>query len=298
METMSPNSNLLHIKAAYPDVVNAIKQRLESLREASAPVTLVTVRATAVAVILNMAPEIFEKEAKDGSKFQCSDSFLQGWLHGTMLWSEQHATRAAHKLPDDWEGLCLCSFLRMAYGIKEENIPSELYVNTDQTQVVYAQGSNLTWAPTNSHQVTVVGKEEKRMFTMVVSVSNSGTLLPFQAVYQGYSDVSCPDKSAKHYNDATAAGFKFGYSKSKTYWSNQRTMQSLVNDIIAPYFDEQKAKLGLPPSQKSLWQIDVWSVHRSKEFRRWLRANHPTIILDYVPGGCTGVWQACDVGIQ
>jgi hypothetical protein len=93
---------------------------------------------------------------------------------------------------------------------------------------------------------------------MVVSVSNSGTLLPFQAVYQGYFDVSCLDKSAKHYNYATAAGLKFEYSKSKTYWSNQWTMQSLVNDIIAPYFDEQKAKLGLLPSQKSLWQINVF----------------------------------------
>jgi hypothetical protein len=26
--------------------------------------------------------------------------------------------------------------------------------------------------------------------------------------------------------------------------------------------------------------------------------NHPTIILDYVPGGCTVVHQPCDVGIQ
>jgi hypothetical protein len=98
---LSPNSNLLHIKIAYPDIVDAIKQQLESLCEASAPVTLVIVRATAVVVILNMAPEIFKKEAKDGLKFWCLDSFLWGWLHGTMLWSEQRAMRVAHKLPDD-----------------------------------------------------------------------------------------------------------------------------------------------------------------------------------------------------
>ena len=40
------------------------------------------------------------------------------------------------------------------------------------------------------------------------------------------------------------------------------------------------------------------SVHRSEEFRGWMRTNHPNIILDFVPGGCTGIHQPCDVGIQ
>jgi hypothetical protein len=31
--------------------------------------------------------------------------------------------------------------------------------------------------------------------------------------------------------------------------------------ILVPYLSEQKAKFGLPESQKSIWQIDVWSVH-------------------------------------
>jgi hypothetical protein len=75
-------------------------------------------------------------------------------------------------------------------------------------------------------------------------------------------------------------------------------MHSFVEKILVPYLSEQKAKLGLPESQKSIWQIDVWSVHRSKEFRNWMKTHHPNIIIDFVPGGCTGVWQACDVGIQ
>jgi hypothetical protein len=75
-------------------------------------------------------------------------------------------------------------------------------------------------------------------------------------------------------------------------------MHLLVDNIIAPYFAKQKAKLGLPLSQKSIWQIDVWSVHRSAEFRNWMKTHHPNIILDFVPGGCTSVWQACDTGIQ
>ncbi|KAF8179093.1 hypothetical protein K438DRAFT_1604100 [Mycena galopus ATCC 62051] len=29
-----------------------------------------------------------------------------------------------------------------------------------------------------------------------------------------------------------------------------------------------------------------------------MKKNHPTIIILYIPGGCTGVWQPLDVGIQ
>jgi hypothetical protein len=72
----------------------------------------------------------------------------------------------------------------------------------------------------------------------------------------------------------------------------------LANDIIAPYFDATKAELGLPPSQVSIWLIDLWAVHKSKEFREWMKKNHPTIIILYVPGGCTGLWQPLDIGIQ
>jgi hypothetical protein len=186
----------------------------------------------------------------------------------------------------------------LAYNIKEHDIPAELHVNTDQAQGVFAQGCHFTWAQTGSKQVSVVGAEEKRAMTIVVSVSSSGVLLPFQAVYEGKSSVSCPKTSAKCHAETTAAGFCFKYSGNQTYWSTQKTMRSLVNNVIAPYFSKQKQKLRLPKTQKSIWQIDVWSVHRSQEFQDWMKKTHLNIILHYVLAGCTGVFQSCDVGIQ
>ncbi len=94
------------------------------------------------------------------------------------------------------------------------------------------------------------------------------------------------------------AGFKLEPSGTKTYWSNQKTMRRFVDDILTPYFERRKVEFSLLTEQKSLWQIDVWSVHRSDEFRTWMRTNHPNIIVDFVPGGYTGVHQPCDVGIQ
>jgi DDE superfamily endonuclease len=75
-------------------------------------------------------------------------------------------------------------------------------------------------------------------------------------------------------------------------------MRIFVDEILAPYFDRMKVQLDRPENQRSLWQIDLWAVHRSAEFLGWMHENHPTILVDFVPGGCTGVAQPCDVGIQ
>jgi hypothetical protein len=44
--------------------------------------------------------------------------------------------------------------------------------------------------------------------------------------------------------------------------------------------------------------MDLWRVHRSKELQDCLKANYPDIIVDFVPGGCTGKFQPCDVAIN
>jgi hypothetical protein len=83
--------------------------------------------------------------------------------------------------------------------------------------------------------------------------------------------------------DAVAAGFHFEYSGTTTYQSNQQMMHLFVDHILTPYFKQIKAEAGHPPLQKTLREIDVWSVYRSEEFCNWMQRNHP-LILDFVPG--------------
>lgn len=42
----------------------------------------------------------------------------------------------------------------------------------------------------------------------------------------------------------------------------------------------------------------MWSVHRGEEFREYMKTKYPNVILIYIPGGCTGVVQPCDVFLQ
>lgn len=130
-------------------------------------------------------------------------------------------------------------------------------------------GGKRTWNKSGERQITTMGMDEKRAFTLVPSISATGELLPMQTIFHGKTSVSCPSKSARRYKEAERLGFKFEPSCSGTYWSTQATMKLLVDDIIAPYFNRKKAELGLSTSQCSLWLIDCWSVHKSEEFRNW-----------------------------
>jgi hypothetical protein len=251
-----------------------------------------------VATIQTKAPELFTNLQSDGTCFKCSDAFAYKFLHKSMGWSERRATKAAQKLPANHEEILMNAFFREAYVVRDHAIPAALRVNTDQTQMVYQQGTQRTWNESGVKQVSTVGQEEKRAFTLVPSISASGVVLPMQAIFMGKTQQSCPSRNAASYAEALKLGFRMLPSKTSTYWSTQTTMQDLVDNIIAPYFEKTKVALNLLPEQCSVWKIDCWSVHKSVEFLGWMKKNHANIIVIFVPGGCTGIWQPLDVGVQ
>lgn len=259
-----------------------------------------TICGIMIGFIEHEAPHLFQQPmSKDGTRFKCSESFVRKYLKNVMGWSERQATQAAQKLPPNHEKVLTEAFLREAMAIHDYNIPAKLRVNTDQTQLMYWQGTKTTWTKCGEKQVPTKGFDDKRAFTLVPSISASGKLLPMQAIYQGQTTGgSCPLPSASQYEKAKMLSLRMLPSKSKMYWSTINTMKALVNDIIAPYMEKQRKELKRGERQRSIWKIDCWSVHRSKEFMTWMKDKHPLIIVIFIPGGCTGVWQPLDVGIQ
>ncbi|EJD52467.1 hypothetical protein AURDEDRAFT_18204, partial [Auricularia subglabra TFB-10046 SS5] len=203
--------------------------------------------------------------------------------------SQRRPTRAAQKVPENAPQLGDDLFWRLAYNMEEEDVPPQLVVNSDQTQSPYAYGSDTTWSEMGAKQVSVVGQEEKRAFTLNVGVSMSGTLLPFQAIFQGQTSKSLPSPDARGQDEAERLKFRFEPSKTKTYWATQETMQLYVRNILVPYYEAQRILLGLPEDQRYIWLIDLWAVHRSEEFRQWMKQNFPQIILLYIPANCTSL---------
>lgn len=282
----------------YPEIVSAIKERLLGIRATGNPLDLATIRGFMIAIISEHASELFTRVLHDGNPFRCSNQFVRNFLHKELNWSLRRPTQAAQKVPANVQQVLMKAFLRLACSIRDESIPSCCIVNSDQTQVVYSAGCQYTWHERGGKQVPVPGKEEKRAFTLLIGASNDGQLLPMQAIYQGSVNASLPQSTAPGYSQAMDNGIHFVLSMTTTYWSTQKTMQSYVNLILAPYFRRMISLHNLPPDQRCIWQIDVWSVHRSEEFHDWMSTTYPWILLHYIPGGCTGLFQACDVGLQ
>lgn len=230
--------------------------------------------------------------------FECSEAWVPQFFAEVMGWSERRATCAAQKVPQNWIELLQELRLRLAWLIKEYDIPAELFLNFDQTNVVYSHGSSSRWAPKGSKQVAVVGTEEKQAFTVVVGVASSGQALPFQVIYKGSTAASLPTPQALGYDEAIALGFQFACSKTDTYWATFETMVAYLRNIVEPYVAQQRERLGLPPDQKAIILMDVWAVHRSRQFLDYIAEHHPNLMPCFVPGGCTGRGQPCDLLLQ
>jgi hypothetical protein len=146
-----------------------------------------------VAIIDKKAPEIFETISKDGTKFKCSETYMRKFLHKTMGWSEHHATKAAQKRPANCKEVLTEAWIWEAYIIHNHDIPAGLHVNTNQTQLMYQQGTKTTWNKSGAKQVATIGQEEKCAFTLIPSILASGILLPMQAIFMGKTTSSYPN---------------------------------------------------------------------------------------------------------
>lgn len=217
----------------------------------------------------------------------------------TLNWSFRHATRAAQKTPSNADQLCLDQFYWLTLTIHDCTIfHASFYVNIDQTNIVYQPANTATYEEVGSKQVAVIGQEEKRAFTVVVGISASGDALPFQVIYCGKTARSLPMKNTPQFKVVQDLGFKLCFSNTDTYWLTFQLMCDYVGDILVPYWTRQKELAGAPDDQECILQLDIWSVHKSIQFCTWLDQQYPWIKYHFVPGGCTGIAQPCDVGVQ
>jgi hypothetical protein len=296
-----PQANITRksILAPFPDIEEGIIDHLQRIRKTGAGLDNARCRAIIVARLQHSLPQIFKTPASDGSFFQCSASWVHRFLFEKLHWSYRRSTRAAQKLPANATELCVQQFLRHCVTTRDQVIPGPGFrVNVDQTNITQQPGSCCTYETIGSKQVTVTGKEEKRAFTAVMAISDSGQVLPIQVILQGKSPRSLPSATSPYYQEAMDIGIKFEYSNTNTYWLTFELMCKWVTDILVPYFEQQKKIYNAPEKQECILQLDVWSVHRSIAFRTWLDANYDWITYLFVPANCTGIAQPCDVGIQ
>lgn len=202
-----------------------------------------------LALIQKHAPSLLECEVTKGVTFKCSDAFVKKFLHEDLGWSERKGTRAVQKLPDNWRKQIRKTWLRLARLIRDERIPPQLVVNSDQSQIVLQQGTDRTWNECGARQVSILGELEKRVFTCMPSISLDGHIVNLQSIWQGKTNKSQPNKNTRCYNEAIKFGCTFESSRNNSYWSTHHTMHAFVEHTLAPYFCHAMSELGLPDDQ-------------------------------------------------
>ncbi|KAJ3754400.1 hypothetical protein EV360DRAFT_73735 [Lentinula raphanica] len=216
----------------YPGLVQQIKDTLQGLRTTGLVVNATLARSIMLGLIQENHPEILNET------FQCTEWFVQSFLRSVMDWTPRTGTRAAAHLPADAEDLCERTFFRLVYCMKWENIPAKLVINIDQQGIYVLPNSTKTFYAKGDHQVDIIGKEEKRAFTILVASTATGDFLPIQSVWAGKTDNSLPKHSAAGMDRALAEGFHFAAAASEksphSHFSTLKTMKEWIDIYWSP----------------------------------------------------------------
>lgn len=246
------------ILAQHPLIVEEVKKRLHGLRDSKVAVTVLVVRALMIAIVKEKNPELLV----DFTCSEVSNAQITMRNHGSYLVSVLHTEFSGkrheldhpqrHSCCSPCSGQCHQSLRSCAFPHRSSNVlvrysaSSELHIasatsqlqvahltrrqlliNMDQTGVILIPGDNYTYEEKASTQVEIVGKDEKRAFTLVVATSCGGDVLPFQQVWGGATKKSCPSDNADGMDEALKLGFDFTPARSAKKGSHFSTLKTM-----------------------------------------------------------------------
>ena len=159
----------------------SIMKQLKGIQEAAVPLNLTTIHGLMIGIFEVHAQDIFTQHmGNDGKSFRCSEAFVARFVKRQLGWSKRKGTQVGQKVPVDAPEQMKNHTLRLAVDIRDHLIPAGCCINSDQTGYTYARPGSSTYNPIGTNQVSIVGKEDKRAFTIMVGVSMIGDALPFQ----------------------------------------------------------------------------------------------------------------------
>ena len=168
-----------------------------------------------------------------------------------------------------------------------EDIPTDLVLNWDQTGIHYVPVSSYTMEKEGSKRVEIAGIEDKRQITAVFSATMSGTFLPIQLIYQGKMPKCLP--SVQFPSD-------WNVTFTDNYWSNKNKMLHYLENILFPYIESTREKLGLDVNQSAFVIFNQFCAQCTERILSLLEDHH--IHVDIVPANCTDRLQPLDVSVN
>ena len=162
-------------------VHNQLVSKLQKMREVGQTLLICIVQSILREMFEAFAPQLLDD--KPGG-FTMSKQWTNEFMKVYMNWTIRKCTTAASKLPLDWIEQGLNMNYRVSYFAKVYDISLSLVVNVDQTSIYLVHAAwDKTLNAKNIKYVKILGIEDKRQITCVMSSSASGELLPIQTIF-------------------------------------------------------------------------------------------------------------------
>jgi hypothetical protein len=261
------------------DIDEKVKQHIRQMRLTGGPISNRVVICIARAYLQQYDPVQYTLCGEQILTRGLSQSILQ-----RMNFVKRKVTKAAKKLPSDFNQLRDNFHSKIQDVVKTHNVPNELIVNWDQTGVFLVRSSKYSIAEVCSKQVSVIASNDKRQITALLTINACSEMLSPQLIYQGKTD-NCHAKYK----------FPFDYSIDHTpsHWSDSESMIRYLKAILLPYIIRKRFELSLFENQTAIAIFDVHTSHRyNAELHSILRENFVEFI--YVPACCTSELQPLD----
>ena len=281
-------------------------------------VTATSLKPIVIAFVVHRLGAQAIKPGKGG--FTASRDYLRRLaLAAGLRWRKPYGD--ARKPPADADSQIHDMKLRLAYTMKEFDIPKCLVVNFDHTGLHFMQTRGNTWAEVEvdtdtTHQsrankqkeIKQQGINDKRQATGTVGSSFAGDVLPGQLIPQGVQHGhgamsavgGCKYVQPGGPNPGHAVGFQLArvgpdaslgalerkwlghMVQTENHWANISTSYAILDQLIVPWLVAKKAAIGKAPDHPCILIVDCWYGWKDQDKKKTLQ-RFPDYLRQHYP---------------
>ena len=214
------------------DIDGKIQAYLKKTRESGGVIKSRMVMSVAQRLVLYYNPSLLRE---NGGHMELNRNWALSLLERMKYVKRKGSTARSKESVSDFMERKKSFLQDVIATVEMEEIPFELILNWDQTGIKIVPSSNWTMELQGSKRVEITGIADKRQITAVLCGNIVGDFLPVQLIYQGRSHRCHP-----HYEFPD----DWHITHSPRHWSTETTMLQYIENIILPYVEGVRHRLG------------------------------------------------------
>lgn len=264
------------------DIDSKVQAYLKKTRESGGVINSRIVMSVARGLVLYFNPSLLRE---NGGHVELNRNWALSLLERMHYVKRKGSTARSKESVSDFMERKSTFLQDVVATVEMKEVPFELILNWDQTEIKIVPSSNWTMEMQGSKRVEITGIADKRQITAVLCGNLVGDFLPVQLIYQGKSDQCHP-----HYEFPD----DWDITHSPWHWSTETTMLQYIENIILPYVEGVRHRLRCD-SAAALVIIDNFKGQITPAVNNLLESNNIHTCL--LPPNTTDCLQPLDISV-